>query len=373
MRKATWLTSVAVATVVASGCATTGTQEPAQAIDSKISAQRAEIESLKADLQDRERSLREKQETIERLAQTPAVSSQPPSIAGSDDLFPPNAKPGECYARLFVPPQFETKQVRVLKRAAAERLEIVPATYEWVDEKVLVKEASSRLEVVPATYEWVEEKVLVKPASSKLVEVAAKYEWTEEKVLEKPAHTVWKKGRGPIERVDNATGEIMCLVEIPAKYRTVRKRIMAAAPTTKEITIPAEYKTVRKRVQKTAAATRTIEIPAEYKTVRVRRQVNSATTRKIDIPAEYQTVTKTDKLAEGKMAWRSILCETNATPALISQLQRALAKAGFDPGPVDGRVGAQTISAVKAYQTKKGLPRGNITTATLKSLGIEIR
>lgn len=56
--------------------------------------------------------------------------------------------------------------------------------------------------------------------------VPAVYKTTTEEVLESPAQTVWKKGRGPIEKLDNATGEIMCLVEIPAKYRTIQKVVL---------------------------------------------------------------------------------------------------------------------------------------------------
>jgi hypothetical protein len=51
---------------------------------------------------------------------------------------------------------------------------------------------------------------------------------------------VWKKGRGPIEKIDAATGEIMCLVEVPATYK-----VMDTPPTTREVTVPAEYKTVK--------------------------------------------------------------------------------------------------------------------------------
>ena len=51
----------------------------------------------------------------------------------------------------------------------------------------------------------------------------------------------------------NATGEIMCLVEEPAVYKTVRKKVI-----------------------KTPATTRTVEIPAEYKTVKVNKLVKAA-------------------------------------------------------------------------------------------------
>ncbi|MCB1751997.1 MAG: hypothetical protein KDI74_09760 [Gammaproteobacteria bacterium] len=63
-----------------------------------------------------------------------------------------------------------------------------------------------------------------------------------EKVLVKPAYTTWKSGRGRIERVDNASGEIMCPVEVPAEYRTVTKRVMKSGPSTRKETIPAALK-----------------------------------------------------------------------------------------------------------------------------------
>lgn len=38
-----------------------------------------------------------------------------------------NAKPGECYVNSVVPDQYETVGERVLKKAAATRIEVVPA------------------------------------------------------------------------------------------------------------------------------------------------------------------------------------------------------------------------------------------------------
>lgn len=75
---------------------------------------------------------------------------------------------------------------------------------------------------------------------------------------------VWKKGRGPVEKVDHSTGEIMCLVEVPASYKTVKKTVMVNPPGTRTIDIPAEYKTVKKRVMVEPPQERTISIPAEY-------------------------------------------------------------------------------------------------------------
>ena len=113
------------------------------------------------------------------------VLAQAEKMAGAE-LLPPNAKPGECYARVFVPAAYKTETAQVITREASERVEIVPARYEKVAEQVLVREASKKVEVVPETYDWVEERVLVKPASERIVEVPAVYETSKRRWLTDP-------------------------------------------------------------------------------------------------------------------------------------------------------------------------------------------
>jgi hypothetical protein len=313
-----------LAGIVTAGCASGGRSEQAQ-----IEAKQREIEAKQRQLAERERALDQRESEISRARErleTPDVAAAPPSMVGTQaDLLPPQASPGECFARAFVPASYAVETETVLKQEASEQIEVIPARYEWVEERVLVREASQGIEVVPATYEWVERSV-----------------------LERPAHTVWKKGRGPIERIDEATGEIMCLVEVPAQYKTVRKRVL-----------------------KTPATTRTVEIPAEYKTVRVWKMVEPAQTRRIPLPAQYETITRRKLIRDGRMEWRPILCETNVTRGLVTSLQRALAQEGYDPGPIDGYLGRQTLRAVKSYQEAKGLPTGELTIATLDALGLK--
>ena len=54
----------------------------------------------------------------------------------------------------------------------------------------------------------------------------------------------------------------------------------------------------------------------------------------------------------------------------VKALQEALAAAGFDPGPIDGRMGQKTRSAIKAFQKKNNLKTdgvvGDKTWALLK-------
>jgi hypothetical protein len=300
----------------------------------------------------------------------PGMASAQAAKMGGAELLPPNAKPGECYARVFVPPTYKTETAQMITREASERVEIIPARYEKVTEQVLVREASKKVEVVPETYDWVEEKILVRPASERIVEVPAVYETVKETVVDRPAHTVWKKGTGPIQKVDDATGEIMCLVEVPATYKTVAKTVLKTPATTRKIEIPTEYTTVRKQVIKTPATTREVTIPAEYKTVETEKLVAPAEEKRVQIPAEQASVTKTVLASEGRIEWQPVLCETNASPELIKSMQLKLRQAGRYSGKIDGKLNAQTMAALRSFQQAKGLPTGHLTMETLQTLGV---
>ena len=53
----------------------------------------------------------------------------------------------------------------------------------------------------------------------------------------------------------------------------------------------------------------------------------------------------------------------------VMQLQRGLARAGFDPGGADGQFGPRTETALRQFQSTKGLPStGKLDAASLKAL-----
>lgn len=502
-KKKLLVVAVATAVVALSGCASNNTR--VSELENQLKTTEQENQSLRDSIADME-------------GREPA-----PALATGSDLLPPNAKSGECYARVWVPETYRDVSQEVLVRGESERVEIIPAKYEWGEESVLVSEASSRLETVPAVYasetetilvspavhawkvslakgaapasdellaaakahgidldeakpgmcfhehfipakfttedqqvlvsegdskvgvtdakyRWAEKKVLVKEASFRMEEVPATYKWEEERIVDKPAHTIWKKGAGPIQKIDESTGEIMCLVEVPATYKTIRRKVVDTPAGTRRIEIPAEYKTVKvrelvedaaasateippqyktvkvskkvadasfawhevhnlehprstrtgqqiclvekpaqykevsRRVVKSPATTHKVDIPAKYETLKVRKLVAEAEEKRIKIPAEYQTVTTRELDSEGHMEWRSILCETNMTQARITEIQQALKDAGYNPGPIDGAVGHETMSAVNAFQRDKGLPVDKyLNLATLEALGVSAR
>jgi len=333
-------------TVILSGCSTTGTAGNGAA-SSTESARIAELDRRAAELDAREREL--------ELRNATTVSSDlPTDAAGANDLLPPNAAPGECYARVWVEAEYTTRDEQVLVSEASTKINVipakyevdtqsvevsaastrietipavygeetqtvktrdgqrvwrvglqsasapasnallsaakahgidlnsanvgmcfhehyVPATYKTLSEQVLTRAATESVSVVPARYEMVEEQLLVKEASTKLVNIPAEYGEEEERIIDKPAHTIWKKGRGPIQRIDEATGEIMCLVEVPATYKTVKRTVLRSPARTETVVVPAEYRTVKVRKLVQAASEQRTPIAAEYG--QVERQV----------------------------------------------------------------------------------------------------
>lgn len=228
----------------------------------------------------------------------------------------------------------------------------LPPEYTTRIETVLQSEAAERLEIIPARYETVTEQILIKPASERLVEVPAQYAWEEESVMVEPGTTEWRESdcsaRGAIP---NGTGECMCLVETPARYETVRRRVMSSPPRTQTVEVPAEYRTVQKTVMASP--------PRE---------------RRIAIPAEYRTITKKEKVRDGEMVWVKVACDPAAAYALSSRdtmsLQRALKANGYDPGPADGVFGRRTQDALIQYQRDNGMALGACDDDTLRALNV---
>ena len=95
-------------------------------------------------------------------------------------------------------------------------------------------------------------------------------------------------------------------------------------------------------------------------------------------------LTNNSQINVGDPAWKKTAHQSAPAPAAapvtataasrevhrsISDLQARLAARGYNPGPVDGVVGAQTRAAIRAYQHDRSLPvDGQISQALLSSL-----
>ena len=100
--------------------------------------------------------------------------------------------------------------------------------------------------------------------------------------------------------------------------------------------------------------------------------VEPATENKIEVAATYKTVMKKVLVKKGGyQGWKEVMCEQNATDNKIGEIQKALKREGYDPGPVDNQMGGKTKDALIKFQQDKGLPVGNLNTETLKALGVQ--
>jgi len=168
-----------------------------------------------------------------------------------------HAEPGDCYKEYYI-----------------------PAKYKKISKDVLVREEHNETNIVEPEFEMVEKTIIIKPAGKEIVEVPAQYEETEEQVLVEAEKTVWKKGQNPAQKVSGATGEIMCLVKVPAKYKTIKKRIL-----------------------KSPASTKVLEVPAETKVIKVKKLLADVQVQHITQPALYETVDKIELESEARFDW----------------------------------------------------------------------
>ncbi|MGB8327966.1 MAG: peptidoglycan-binding domain-containing protein [Steroidobacteraceae bacterium] len=386
MRPVSFCTLIGAAGVaLLASCASSGTMSKAPtaaaggncaASDSMLAEQKARIDALDGQLRQCQADT--------QAAQSAAAAAL--EKARSSELFPPDAEPGHCYARVITAPPTETTTETVVVREASEKIEIVPAVYEDAAEQVLVKEATKRLEIVPAVYETRSDEVVVKPAGKKLVKIPPTYKTVTEQVLVRPAYTSWKRGPAGtpvatlagggkvLESQTVGTGEVMCLVEVPAEYKTVSRTVLDQPGRTNEVEVPAQTVRVSKQVMKTPASTREVEVPAVYKTVKVRKLVKPAEERRTPVPAVTQQVTKSVVKGEPKLSWASVLCDVNATRTNVAAIQSKLRVAGYYRGEANGAMGHGTMEAVNKYARDKGLPYGQnfIAIDVVKSLGLKL-
>jgi hypothetical protein len=263
---------------------------------------------------------------------TPTVTTTSTSstamIAGINEDVPPNAEPGKCYARCLVEDKYSYVNESVVDQPRIVQKMKLPALYKIVYDTVVVVPASTKSYTIPAEYEYIKEQVMVTPTTSK-----------------------WIKGKADAGclSANPADCQVMCLVEVPAVYKTISKKILKNQSYTRQESIPMQFKIVTREVIVEEARVVDIVTPASFKTIQKR------------------------VLAEkgGYQVWREILCGNDLTTDKIIQIQKALRANGYNPGPIDDVFGPLTKSALIQYQKDKGLPVGNLNFETLKSLGVE--
>ena len=298
----------------------------------------------------------------------------------------------ERNATEVIPAEFETTEEQVVVVPASKEVVKIPAEYETVEEKVLVEEAKTVwkkgtnpaqqlfgatgeimcLVKVPAKYKTVKKQVLKSPARTEIKEIPAvietvavqklvkeptlkqttipaKYTTVEKKILESKKEFMWENADMAVDTPWKATGEQICLVEIPAKTKEVTKTVIDTEATVKEEVIPATFEVMK-----------------------VKKLLTEAKEVKTPIEAEYKMVEKRKKVSDSHVNWERILCQTNMTKDVIKKIQAALNEKSYNTGKPDGLMGRGTRNAMARFQKDNNLATGGITYETLKALDIEL-
>ena len=293
--------------------------------------------------------------------------------AMAQQLPPASAKAGECYAKVLIPATYTTTPEEVMVQPGITNFKKTPAVYRDVQKEILVEEESFELVAVPPVYETVSETVLIQPEQIVKTVVPATFRTETKRVMISPARVEWKVGRGAYEKIDTATGEIMCRVEVPAVFKDYTQQVIDKPAQTREEVIPAKYITIERKVMKTPPTTRKQIIPAKYRTVTIRELVEPEKFEVVESPARFATIQKKKLVNAETVNWRQILCETNTTPGIVRRIQEALVSAGYNLGfAPDGELGPGTQAVIRKYQQDNNLPTGGLTISTIERLGVTL-
>jgi hypothetical protein len=243
----------------------------------------------------------------------PSAPQSPPPPPGG---YPAAAEPGKCYAQMRTPPVIESYSDRVMTAPGRHETRYVPAQYEWREKQVLVAPSRTVRHVIPATYRTVTETVVVQAASMHVEQIPPVFETVTEQVVVRPAHTEWRRtfvgpnGVIPPGYHLEPTGEVVCLVEVPAEYGTVTRQVIREPGRTIQTPIPPVTRQVDRQVIDQPEHVVFDQIPAQYAVQKYKVLVRGPHEEHFDTQPAYETRTHQRQVSPGALEWRQVDCET---------------------------------------------------------------
>lgn len=299
------------------------------------------------------------------------------SAVNARDLPPPNARPGECFGKVILPPVYGTSHQRVLQHPAWTETRRSRAVVERSRRLVLVRPARVERVRVPALYRtetsWIE-----RPGAREWVHEPARYEIVREKVMLEPGHAEWRRQSAPLAYGENRygqtlvepTGEVVCRVWVPARYGFTERKVQVSPGRSYAVEGAPRHQRVVRKVLVRPAGWSERRVPALYRTQVVERVVRAGKPVVIQHPAVYGQAETQKLLREEGPGWAKVLCGGAINPAFMARVQEALIDRGFDPGPPDGVGRPQTYGALRQFQRQRGLAQGQLTEESARALGV---
>lgn len=307
---------------------------------------------------------------LPQTAVSSAEESLPPTppATHADQL---SIRPGECWVLAVIHPKPVQKPLEIVVRDAVNDIEITPAIVETVNKEIIVREGGVTYRIVPPVYKRIKEKVMVRPEIRRSVVVPAVFEERDVVIEIEAEHTILEPCKvSTSSRSPGMPVQTLCSRRIPAKTKTITRKVLVQPETTREVVEPAVFKEVTRWVIETPARAVPVDIPPRTAKLRVQEITNPEHVDEQQLPPKIKRLIATRYEGEPGIVFRRAVCDHELTPKLVQTLQRALKHAGFDPGPVDGKFGKRTQQALLDYQRHNSLAHGALTYESLDHLGV---
>lgn len=281
-------------------------------------------------------------------------------------------EPGQCMVYAQIKPRPSVHAIEVTIKDSSNKIRVTPAQLKRGYQQVETREGVITYKIEPATFKQVTEEVMIKPEVTKVEVLPALYEKKTERIKIQDRQTVLEPCQAAGSRYAKGTSvSAFCAKEIPAQYKTVEVEELVRGERTMTYTEPAEYKTVTRWVVDQPARAIEVQEQAEIEQLMVQHIVRDTQIFEDQTPAQTKALSVTEYEGEPQIVVRRAVCDNELSRDLVIQVQKKLAQAGYNPGPIDGLVGKRTIASLADYQLQHRLAIGAFTYETLEEMGIQ--
>ena len=251
---------------------------------------------------------------------------------------PPPARPGQCFARVVEAPRTRVVREQVLVRPARTEARSIAARTHWETRPVLLEPERRETVRIPPVLREVSEPELVRPASVRVEVIPAEWRDVPQTVMVSPPRRYWRRSTltpgygpgwaGPSQLTP--TGEVVCLVEEPARYQTVWRRVCVRPERRVEMPVPAETRWVTRTVVVQPERLESRVSPARWGERQVEVVDAPERVETVAIPPEYREVEREVVDRPGATRWVPAPCAAPPPPPCP-----CAASPGPRPPPVD--------------------------------------
>lgn len=276
-----------------------------------------------------------------------------------------------CYPQVMAPATFQPATEKVVTHEASPTFATTPVQLGYGERSVKVADAYVEYEIIPAKFGEVTETIEVERERVEVENLPATYRTETKRVKTKEETQRWNPACPPVQAEDVSAIPPSCLLEVPAEYQEVTRKIVETPARTVKKIIPGKTQTVTRKVLVEPAQVIRKEIPAVYETIkltRVEQPVKVVTT-----PGEEQaqSIPVSRKVQPERFLKMPALCEDAIDSAEILLLQQRLQQQGYYGGIPDGKLSDKTRAAVTHFQEDNHLASGAITLETLQKLKLQ--